>query len=628
MPSMHKEEHRKCIEERNGLREQLASGKLDEDKIGAVELRLQEVIQKRKELGKRLDEIREQRAVSFRNREIERRNAQFKILNEAQVVCSTLSGAAHDVLASMSMSFDTVVIDEAAQCIELSAIIPLRYGCQKCIMVGDPNQLPPTVLSQKAADYNYEQSLFVRMQNNYKDSVYLLDVQYRMHPAISKFPSTQFYNSRLLDGPEMDKLTAQPWHSFQEFGPYKFFNIRGTHQQNSRSKSYFNLTEVNCALTIVNKLLNSFPNVNFANKIGIISPYKEQIRRLRNSFSREFGSSLTTTIDFNTVDGFQGQEKDIIIFSCVRADEHQSRIGFLADIRRMNVALTRARSSLWILGSEPVLISDKTWRALIENAKDRQLVTDVNPSQFLRKLHRIDETGDSDDDESDYEPSSSISGKRSNEDGAKPFPKKLKSGVLPPAGPKREPKSKNKNFSSLSKPLAVNSKPVPKKSGKIPPPASLPGVPERKTSSGNSAQSSKSKGNRRDRQGNNNNNNSNNNNNNGDTNSISVPGSNNDSNENRGKPVPTANGILQPGRNFKGPRGGAAPTFQSITAQQGGVFKLNKNKPKFPSQSRGGFSDRGRGGRGGYGRGRGGRGGRGGPANGGFRVPRSDMPPP
>ncbi|GME85688.1 unnamed protein product [Ambrosiozyma monospora] len=169
--------------------------------------------------------------------------------------------------------------------------------------------------------------------------------------------------------------------------------------------------------------------------------------------------------------------------------------------------------------------------------------------------------------------------------------------------PMKTPKSKNKNFTSLSKP-------VPKKSGKIPPPVSLPGAPERKNSTGNLAKSSKNKGRQSDRQGNSNNNN--NNNNNGDTNTTSVFGNTKDNNLNRGKPVPTANGILQPGRNFKGPRGGAAPTFQSITAQQGGVFKLNKNKPKFPSHSRGGFSDRGRGGRGGYGRGRGGnaRGGR------------------
>lgn len=369
-----REEHRKCIIERDELRKKLESNKLNESEISKTEIRLQEVMTKRRELGKRLDEMREQRAVNYRNREIERRNLQYKILNNAQVVCSTLSGSAHDVLASMSMTFETVVIDEAAQCIELSAIIPLRYGCKKCIMVGDPNQLPPTVLSQKAASFKYEQSLFVRMQNNFKDSIYLLDVQYRMHPEISKFPSFEFYDSKLKDGPDMDKINKRPWHIIKDYGPYRFFNIRGQQNKNEKTKSLFNIIECKIILEIVEDLYRRFPDIDWSNKIGIISPYKEQVRLLKKTFIDKYGFLITKQIDFNTVDGFQGQEKDIILFSCVRAETHTG-VGFLADIRRMNVALTRARASLWVVGSVDALVSNKTWKDLYEDAKNRNLVS-------------------------------------------------------------------------------------------------------------------------------------------------------------------------------------------------------------------------------------------------------------
>jgi senataxin len=371
-----REEHRKCIIERDELRRKLDSNKFSETEIAQTEIRLQEVMTKRRELGKKLDEMREQRAVNYRNREIERRNIQYKILNNAQVVCSTLSGSAHDVLAGMSMTFETVVIDEAAQCIELSAIIPLRYGCKKCIMVGDPNQLPPTVLSQKAASFNYEQSLFVRIQNNHKDSVYLLDVQYRMHPEISKFPSKEFYKSRLRDGPNMKEINKRSWHSIKDYGPYRFFNIRGQQKQNEKTKSLYNTIECKIILEIVEDLYKRFPNCDWSNKIGIISPYKEQVRLLKKTFIDKYGFLITKQIDFNTVDGFQGQEKDIILFSCVRAETHTG-VGFLADIRRMNVALTRARASLWVIGSVDALMTNKTWRDLYEDAKERSLVTEA-----------------------------------------------------------------------------------------------------------------------------------------------------------------------------------------------------------------------------------------------------------
>lgn len=381
-------EHNKCIAERDQIREALRGGKLSEKETTEMETRLREVNKKRSELGRRLDEQRESASIAQRTRDIERRQLQAKILSEAQVICSTLSGSAHDFLASMSMKFDQVIIDEACQCVELSAIIPLRYGCKKCVMVGDPNQLPPTVLSQKAASFNYEESLFVRMQRNNPQSIYLLDVQYRMHPEISKFPSAQFYDSKLADGAGMLQLNQRPWHQDFPLSPYRFFDILSRHQQNERSKSFFNTSEARVALELVEKLMQILPSDNFKGRIGIISPYKEQIRTLRDTFLRKFGATIFNEIDFNTVDGFQGQEKEIIIMSCVRASEKGS-VGFLSDVRRMNVALTRARTTLWILGNKTSLRRDKMWNKLITDAETRSCVTPAEPG-FLRNVKRLE----------------------------------------------------------------------------------------------------------------------------------------------------------------------------------------------------------------------------------------------
>lgn len=136
--------------------------------------------------------------------------------------------------------------------------------------------------------------------------------------------------------------------------------------------SYTNKEEIEVAIEMVDKLFRLYDNkIDFSNKIGVISPYKEQIQRMRREFMRYFGGSITKFVDFNTIDGFQGQEKEIIIISCVRADDSQSGVGFLKDFRRMNVALTRARTSIWILGHQKSLRKSKLWSHLIDDAEGR-----------------------------------------------------------------------------------------------------------------------------------------------------------------------------------------------------------------------------------------------------------------
>jgi len=346
--------------------------------------RVEQLKRRKQELSHSIDLLRDSGQTAAREAEISRRQAQQEILDGAHVLCSTLSGSGHDMFQNLNIEFETVVIDEAAQSIELSALIPLKYGCAKCIMVGDPKQLPPTVLSREAARFQYEQSLFVRMQSNHPDDVHLLDTQYRMHPEISRFPSQAFYDSRLLDGPDMAKTRTRPWHGSQILSPYRFFDVQGAHQSAPKGHSLINIAELEVALQLFDRLITDYKGYDFTGKVGIITTYKSQLVELRARFARKYGDDIFKTIEFNTTDAFQGRESEVIIFSCVRASAGRG-IGFLSDIRRMNVGITRAKSSLWVLGNSQSLMQGEFWASLIDDAKKRNRYTQGNLLELLRK---------------------------------------------------------------------------------------------------------------------------------------------------------------------------------------------------------------------------------------------------
>ena len=325
-------------------------------------------------IGAKIDEDKDSGNTVTRQNEINRRRFQQEIIDGAHVLCATLSGSGHDMFRNLNVEFETVIIDEAAQCIELSALIPLKYGCSKCVLVGDPEQLPPTVLSRSAQSFGYEQSLFVRMQRNHPKDIHLLDTQYRMHPEISRFPSEQFYKSKLIDGEGMARLREKPWHASSVLGPYRFFDVEGVQTKEARGHSFINVPELNAAIRLYERLKTDYPFYDFKGKIGIITTYKAQLIELRNRFSRQFGDQIFDEIEFNTTDAFQGREREIIIFSCVRA-KATGGIGFLSDIRRMNVGLTRAKSSLWVLGDSRSLMQGEFWSKLIQDAKARNRYT-------------------------------------------------------------------------------------------------------------------------------------------------------------------------------------------------------------------------------------------------------------
>ena len=339
---------------------------------------------KKQQLSTKIDIARDSGNTAARDTEISRRRIQQEILDNSHVICATLSGSGHEMFQNLNIEFETVVIDEAAQSIELSALIPLKYGCAKCIMVGDPKQLPPTVLSREASRFQYEQSLFVRMQANQPNDVHLLDTQYRMHPEISAFPSRAFYDNKLLDGANMADLRAKPWHESKILGPYRFFNVEGTHRTALKGHSLINTAELEVALKLFDRLVTDCKGYDFAGKIGIITPYKSQLRELRSCFAQKYGDGIFNTIEFNTTDAFQGRESEVVIFSCVRASISKG-IGFLSDIRRMNVGITRAKSSLWVLGNSQSLIQGEFWNKLIQDAKSRDRYTDGNILELLQK---------------------------------------------------------------------------------------------------------------------------------------------------------------------------------------------------------------------------------------------------
>lgn len=301
-----------------------------------------------------------------------------EILRESNVILTTLSGAGHRSISSLAVevSLEHVIIDEAAQSTEPGELIPLQYGCRKCVMIGDPKQLPPTVFSQVAAQKSYN-SLFTRLFTNYEKRRSLLNVQYRMHPSISRFPSQNFYENELKDGSDVCQTTTRPWNEFPKFDHFRFYHVKGYEKTSEKTKSLYNIEEMDTILNIYLHLLDKFPRSTLCDKIGVVSPYKEQIFKLKNKFRVRFGPSILDEIEFNTIDGYQGKEKDIIIISCVRGRGDMDGIGFLKDERRMNVAITRAKSALWVVGNKNKLAENQIWRNFIDHAKDTDSLYDA-----------------------------------------------------------------------------------------------------------------------------------------------------------------------------------------------------------------------------------------------------------
>ena len=348
---------------------------------------------------------------------LERDRVKCLLLDEAQVVCSTLSFSGSGMFSRMTRTFDVVVIDEAAQAVEPSTLVPLCYGAKQAFLVGDPKQLPATVLSSTATSKGYTRSLFKRFEEcGYP--VHLLKTQYRMHPDIREFPSTQFYNNELEDGPKLKQKTKRKWHGNKLFRPFVFYDVEGSEYRASNGASWANDEEARLVVSLVKSLVKNFPELlnqdnTSGGGVGVISPYKAQVKQIKQMLEKELGPKDAKSIDVNSIDGFQGREKEVCVFSVVRAPrvdgsskgtsvkgKKNVNLGFVADERRVNVGLTRAKTSLLVVGSAKALKTDGNWGGLVASAYNRDLVlrpAGKTQSQFDQFVAKHSVEYDSDD---------------------------------------------------------------------------------------------------------------------------------------------------------------------------------------------------------------------------------------
>mmetsp|Transcript_11638 Transcript_11638/g.31346 ORF Transcript_11638/g.31346 Transcript_11638/m.31346 type:complete len:1021 (-) Transcript_11638:846-3908(-) len=310
-----------------------------------------------------------------------RRAAEKEVLAAADVVCCTCVSAGDPRLAKMR--FRAVLIDEATQATEPEALIPIVHGCKQLVLVGDHCQLGPVITSKVAAKALLGHSMFERMvQLGVRPQ--RLTIQYRMHPCLSEFPSNMFYEGSLQNGVTAADRTA-PREEFEwpvPGRPMMFWGQIGAEEVSASGTSFLNRVEAASVEKIVTELLR---NSVKPSRIGVITPYEGQRAYIVALFQRSgsLRQELYQEVEVASVDAFQGREKDFILVSCVRSNEHQG-IGFLVDPRRLNVALTRARLGLFLLGNPKVLAKQPLWSALLHHFKDNEVLLE-GPLNNLRQ---------------------------------------------------------------------------------------------------------------------------------------------------------------------------------------------------------------------------------------------------
>ncbi len=314
-----------------------------------------------------------------------------EIFTNAQAIICTLVGAAHPSLEPYK--FRTCVIDEAAQALEPATWIPITK-CSRVVLAGDPFQLPPTVKSIDAARKGLSVTMMERCLLLLPDQVHLLDTQYRMHRAIMNFSNQYFYNGALKAHESASERRLLSLDISGEvltfFEPVVFIDTAGTGfeekvnrakgKENSRYLSKYNPDEALLVREHLLKLQASFKDVTSDSDtptIGILSPYREQVNYLEELFQPEFAlkspnqradqafAESTMPITLNTIDGFQGQERDVIYISLVRSNTRHD-IGFLSDYRRMNVAMTRARKLLVVIGDSATIGNNPFYKQFLD----------------------------------------------------------------------------------------------------------------------------------------------------------------------------------------------------------------------------------------------------------------------
>ncbi|XP_075416699.1 putative helicase senataxin isoform X1 [Tenrec ecaudatus] len=386
---------------------------------------VQEMHRKKEFLDRQLDELSRQRALCRGGREIQRQEFDEKIAEvskerqelaskikevqgrpqktqsiiilESHIICCTLSTSGGLLLESAfrgqgGVPFSCVIVDEAGQSCEVETLTPLIHRCNKLILVGDPKQLPPTVISMKAQEYGYDQSMMARfyklLEENVEHNVIgrlpvlQLTIQYRMHPDICLFPSNYIYNKNL----KTNRVTeTNRCSSDWPFQPYLVFDV-GDGSERRDNDSYVNFQEIKLVMELIKLIKDKKRDVTFRN-IGIITHYKAQKRMIQKDLDKEFDRKGPAEVD--TVDGFQGRQKDCVIVTCVRANAMQGSIGFLASLQRLNVTITRAKYSLFILGHLRTLMENQHWNHLIQDAQKRGAIIKTCDKNYKHDAMKI-----------------------------------------------------------------------------------------------------------------------------------------------------------------------------------------------------------------------------------------------
>ena len=294
------------------------------------------------------------------------------LLSAADVVCCTCSVAGDRRLETYRFKY--VLVDECTQAAEPECLIPLVHGAKQVVLVGDHCQMRPVIVSRHADAAGLSRSLFERLVQLGEHPI-RLDIQYRMHPCLSEFSSNEFYEGSLQNGVTAEERDASRFFRWPNPAmPMIFYHSMSPEELSGSSTSYLNRTEAAIAEKIVTLLIrnNAKPS-----SIGVITPYEGQRAYLCNYMNRNgpLGSEVYRHVEVASVDSFQGREQEFIVLTCVRSNERQG-IGFLSDWRRLNVALTRARQGLFVIGNARVLARHMLWHHLVTHFAAKSLVVD------------------------------------------------------------------------------------------------------------------------------------------------------------------------------------------------------------------------------------------------------------
>ncbi|XP_031110051.1 uncharacterized protein LOC116014190 isoform X2 [Ipomoea triloba] len=307
-------------------------------------------------------------------------------LKNAVLIFSTASSSSK--LLTEETPIEVVVIDEASQLKECESTIPLQLpGLRHAMLFGDEKQLTAMVQSKICEKANFGRSLFERLAR-LGQKKHLLNIQYRMHPSICLFPNRKFYEEKIMNGPNVTNLSYEKrFLKGAMFGPYSFINISKGKEELDHKFSFKNMAEASAVAEIIAMLYRESLVSKQRARVGCISPYKAQVSAIQKQIGKKYSTDAGCEFSVNvrSVDGFQGGEEDVIILSTVRSNG-MGIVGFLSNLQRTNVALTRARYCLWVLGNGVTLInSNSVWRDLVLDSKERGCYYDACNDKNLEK---------------------------------------------------------------------------------------------------------------------------------------------------------------------------------------------------------------------------------------------------